>query len=843
MNQRMNDQALIRFLHARVPPAFSSRENELLSCRQLARDAMNGQVRWMAVRGPQGSGRSELLKQAVIDLRHRDFDILPIYIDLGNRMRDLSCDGSPLSEDIVLASLNRLILRQVLSATSRIELMDPFWLEADTASLAGLCHGAGLGNLAVYLNQPSAFHSRTSVWESLFQLLNRLDRLKPLLLIDGTGHTSEMTGCLSSLLVAAEHAECPALFESPLSCGIPQLHIRGLQAIDLTPLDMDAAFDLVQRHCDQLGLKTSPDDINPILMRLGPWPGWLHEYMAVMKKPEPGTPAVRMIEQAYVDLVGRSFWSRHFRGDLDRLVSCQEQHRVVRMLLAAARSQHALSIDEIATMLGGAGSISPNLMDGLAELGLIHRVGAHWTGPQEQVLKDWVELIHLESESRQGIDSACLDLLGRLLTRPAEDGSREGSVVVQVQNIFGRFQGQLLPEVIFKFGDYYEAVGRLDADERCEVLMKSSRRRKVPEMIGHASWDVDLGNGESLRLIYSRGYRDGVHQRSHEEIWIAVDLTVSRSITTPELQDALDAMQHLENQLGPGRYFRWFIINEGASVEAFERLQREGYYCSNCEQLGMLGHLLAQVGSTPDKEAVPAGRPVDKHEDVGRVTHDDSGDRSAGPVDGPDHPSPAVPVGAEIVRIENPPYGMVHEQFWPNEAASAIEAGDPGPTQCMKIPARADHEYKAARMADQFARDNGFDPVVAGRIGTAVLEGVLNAIEHSSDPGVDINIRMHAGKELMEIVIENEGKPIAMTMVPGSEPGAKIQADPKRGWGIALMARFMDDINYLPMERGTRLRLTKKRSTQNSLIGTTGRDGGQGSAHTDDRDIFPGMSS
>ena len=171
MKQLVSDQSLIRFVHARLSPGFVGREDEFLACRQLARDTMNGHVRSLVVTGPRGSGKSELVKRSVLDLHHLNFDILPIFIDLGFNEASFQNDGAVSTDKASFVLINRMILRQVLSAASRMELMDPFWLDSDMASISGLCHGAGLGNMAVYLKQPSELCSCTGIWVSMFHQL------------------------------------------------------------------------------------------------------------------------------------------------------------------------------------------------------------------------------------------------------------------------------------------------------------------------------------------------------------------------------------------------------------------------------------------------------------------------------------------------------------------------------------------------------------------------------------------------------------------------------------------------------------------------------------------------
>jgi serine/threonine-protein kinase RsbW len=119
-------------------------------------------------------------------------------------------------------------------------------------------------------------------------------------------------------------------------------------------------------------------------------------------------------------------------------------------------------------------------------------------------------------------------------------------------------------------------------------------------------------------------------------------------------------------------------------------------------------------------------------------------------------------------------------------------------------------------MAEKIAVGAHFDRPEAGKIKTAVLEGALNAIEHSPNPEKMIGIRFILSPEALEILIENEGPPFDPAAVPAPRPEVKLTSDSKRGWGLMLMKKFMDEVEFERCERGTCLRLTKRRRPSSS---------------------------
>jgi serine/threonine-protein kinase RsbW len=134
----------------------------------------------------------------------------------------------------------------------------------------------------------------------------------------------------------------------------------------------------------------------------------------------------------------------------------------------------------------------------------------------------------------------------------------------------------------------------------------------------------------------------------------------------------------------------------------------------------------------------------------------------------------------------------------------------------IQLPAQPDIERTAALLADRIAQGAGFSAADVGRIRTAVLEGVLNAIEHSFDAEKSIDVQLLVTPEGLEISIENEGDPFDPLAVQDPDPHKKVRAENKRGWGIALMKRFMDEVSYQTVPHGTRLRMLKRRTQDGS---------------------------
>jgi serine/threonine-protein kinase RsbW len=224
----------------------------------------------------------------------------------------------------------------------------------------------------------------------------------------------------------------------------------------------------------------------------------------------------------------------------------------------------------------------------------------------------------------------------------------------------------------------------------------------------------------------------------------------------------LTEAETLQSRLGVGRYVLWLLVGDSVSVDAWELLRARGLLCTTVMQLRMLDEILREGGRSEGSAA-------------------------------PQSESEAAPPRRTVIAV-----------------APAADA-PAGETSALRLPARDDSEYIAALMAEKIAYQAGFDPAQAGKIKTSVLEGALNAIEHSPNREKMIEIRFRVTREALEIRIENEGAGFDPLAVPDPDPLAKLTAGNKRGWGLKLMKRFMDEVDYEPCPGGTRLRLVKRR--------------------------------
>ncbi|MFW6304054.1 MAG: ATP-binding protein, partial [Candidatus Sumerlaeota bacterium] len=127
----------------------------------------------------------------------------------------------------------------------------------------------------------------------------------------------------------------------------------------------------------------------------------------------------------------------------------------------------------------------------------------------------------------------------------------------------------------------------------------------------------------------------------------------------------------------------------------------------------------------------------------------------------------------------------------------------------LRLPPRSGVELFASRALEDLAASVGYPHEAIGQMQSAVIEGVLNAVERSSNREKEIEVRLEARRDHFSITIENEGVPFDPQKVEKPSVEKKLHDPYKRGWGLALMERMMDRVVIEPLPHGTRLRLEK----------------------------------
>jgi len=141
-------------------------------------------------------------------------------------------------------------------------------------------------------------------------------------------------------------------------------------------------------------------------------------------------------------------------------------------------------------------------------------------------------------------------------------------------------------------------------------------------------------------------------------------------------------------------------------------------------------------------------------------------------------------------------------EFLDSESLPVVEPS--GEEYEIAIPMSGDAELVAAHTLEDIARKHGFKSSDINQIKTALVEACINASEHSHSPDGQIRLSFHVAGSLMTITVANRGVRLSDQM-----PDENAESEARRGWGLKLMERLMDEVRVEQTDDGTRISMSK----------------------------------
>ena len=120
------------------------------------------------------------------------------------------------------------------------------------------------------------------------------------------------------------------------------------------------------------------------------------------------------------------------------------------------------------------------------------------------------------------------------------------------------------------------------------------------------------------------------------------------------------------------------------------------------------------------------------------------------------------------------------------------------------VPMGDETELVAAHAVEEIAKRHNMDPKSINQIKTALVEACINASEHSLSPDRKIYQKFAFDDEKITITISNRGLRLA-----DRRPAADEPTGGRRGWGLALIRRLMDEVTIEDVDDGTSISMTK----------------------------------
>lgn len=120
------------------------------------------------------------------------------------------------------------------------------------------------------------------------------------------------------------------------------------------------------------------------------------------------------------------------------------------------------------------------------------------------------------------------------------------------------------------------------------------------------------------------------------------------------------------------------------------------------------------------------------------------------------------------------------------------------------IPMAEEAEMIAARTLEEIAKRHNISARNINHIKTALVEACINAAEHSLSPDKKIYQKFSITKESITVTVANRGVRLADNGLKTGKLG-----EGKRGWGLELIKKLMDEVKVESVDDGTKIVMTK----------------------------------
>ena len=129
----------------------------------------------------------------------------------------------------------------------------------------------------------------------------------------------------------------------------------------------------------------------------------------------------------------------------------------------------------------------------------------------------------------------------------------------------------------------------------------------------------------------------------------------------------------------------------------------------------------------------------------------------------------------------------------------------------LVLPPGPRAELLAEQALEDLGTRVGFSRDTLDEVKLAVLEACLNALEYGEGE-VKVELVAHSGETpWIEVFVEDHGPGFDPTEIAAPALEKKLRAPRKRGWGLELMRRLMDEVEVQSRPGLTRVRMTRGR--------------------------------
>ncbi len=520
-----------------------------------------------------------------------------------------------------------------------------------------------------------------------------------------------------------------------------------VEAVELKGLGEEDAVDMLASLCMRHNVEYDTDVLVQLARKLGGNPLYIRSLVWAAHRRGLDLSTLR----GYADLYAGELIDGSIGALLKSSLSIDDR-TALKVLNWSATAQAAFGVEELSMELSIPVEEAGASASRLSGTGLIGSgLGTFsWTG--DKVMADFVRYTHAISLGGSTVEEVKTVFVSEAL-RGGYIGlgsNPAGGFDDEVRGVLSDFKGGETPAVLF---DNATFALRYNIDEADISGNGGESRVIIPEVVGV----FDTSGWESREagppIIVARGFQCNRFDAGNEVVWLVFVKEGVGPVNQGDVDNFLRRSAILRHRFRGVRIVRWVVGYDEFTAEALGRLDSEGVYSSDNMQLGILKETLAER---------PSGQ------------------------------------GAPGSKTELSGHG-------------SDEAGLPGTIKEFEVvlPKSSKAELVAVKAAEEIGVEMGFDHDAIGQIKAALVEGCINAFEHSRSRSGRVHMRFVARADRLIIYIQNGGVGFDGKVDKLSPVTQSSGLPRKRGWGIELMKGLMDEVRFERLHDGTKIVLVK----------------------------------
>ena len=780
----------------------------------------------VALYGPRLVGKSELLKRVYNGLFTIGDATIPLYLSL----KEVCDEGGP--EEVLkrfLRQYGAFFLRNPNIVISELSL-DDTWsmlLNHQVPELPDILKlhkalkksGDDKGLMKNILNLPSIMSRAASTPVSLI--------VDDIHLADNLLHKGASSA--SALVSALKGPGVSMIMSTPSRSSVPSLIPMGpsVETVRLAPLTDGSSETMITSICSYHGLPCSDEAVDGATWLLSGNPLYIKSLVHSGVAAETSITSLREL----VDLYAYGLIEGTLGEVLSRVLPLQgsvEELKALKMIVDGSDDYELGELGD-AYREGGIDKVAA-LLATLEEGGFISRSGGivSWLG--DRVMEDLIGYLYNRRVRGCSGDEALLILKKSLLKEGfrSEGEAIRSDIVSEVKEVLDLFNSQSVPQVLFDRKGFKCRGGPASVPAPAEGGKGSGTAAfdiyniNLPEIVGTftpeeggerdlgimdlGSRGVDEGGDERpLKILSASGFEGGGYGTDSEVQWLVGVKGVEGPFNMGDLEGFLRRTRTLQVGKRSVKVNLWLVASEDFTGEVLRKISAEGgrtlplIKTSSREELSILKGTLSNELLISSEVDGPAGV---THK--GRARRTERGEEGAGGFDGADKR------GAERIDVG----GGTGQASQISGTTTPI-----GPSSEFEVvlPNAPRSELIAVRAVENIASDMGFADDSITEIKTALVEACINAFEHSKISRTKVYVRFLSTVDRLLVEVKNEGLPIGKgAEAEAAEGVADISMDggklalKKRGWGIELMKKLMDEVRFVPLSGGTKIIMIKR---------------------------------